>query len=278
MIKYIFSLFLLVNIFLVQAQNTEAIINKAIVSMSSMNSYEYSFKSEERFNSNFVKVSMHTKLQKNPHKIYLNNTAGPNKGKEILYVRGENNNKALINTFINVSLSPLNSLIRKGNHYTVLEVGFGKVTQILKEAKARASKEADFNNIFSLKEDVTLDGRSCYKIVITDPTFSYLDYTMKKGESLYSIAKKKNVSEQLIIEKNNSLSGFGSGSEGLVIKIPSSYAKTSVLYIDKENFHVVYQEIHDDKGLYEKYTFTNLMINPTFSSEEFTKDFSDYNF
>lgn len=278
MIKYIFSLFLVANIFLIQAQSAETIINKAIVSMSSTNSYSYSFKSEERFNGEFIKVGMDAKLLKSPHKIYLNNTAGPNKGKEILYVKGENNNKALINTFINVSLSPLSSLIRKGNHHTILQVGFGKVTQILKDAKSRAAREANFSDVFSLKGEVSLNGRTCYKIEISDPTFTYVDYTMKKGESLYSIASKKNVCEQLIIEKNSSLSGFGSGSEGMVIKIPSSYAKKSILYVDKENSHVVFQEVYDDKGLFERYTFSNLKVNPTFKSDEFTKDFSGYKF
>lgn len=278
MIKYIFSLFLVANVLLVQAQSAETIINKAISSMSTPNSYAYTFKSEERFDGSFIKVGMNAKLLKSPHKIYLNNTAGPNKGKEILYVKGENGNKALINTFINVSLSPLNSMIRKGNHHTILEVGFGKVTQILKDAKARATREANFGDVFFLKGEVTLNGRACYKIEILDPTFTYVDYTIKKGESLYDIASKKNVCEQLIIEKNSSLSGFGSGSEGMVIKIPTSYAKRSVLYVDKGNYHVVFQEVYDDKGLFERYTFSNLKINPSFAADEFTKDFNGYNF
>lgn len=278
MMKFLFFLVLVANVFLVQAQNAETIINKAIVSMSSPNAYSYSFKSKERFNGKFIEVGMDAKLSNNPHKIYLNNTAGPNKGKEILYVKGVNNNKALINTFINISLSPLNSLIRKGNHHTILEVGFGKVTQILKDAKNRALKEASFSDVFFLNGEVVLNGRACFKVEIADPTFTYVDYTIKKNESLYNIATKRNVCEQLIIEKNNNLSGFGSGSEGLLIKIPSSYAKKSILYIDKEHYHVVHQEIYDNKGLFEKYTYSNLKINPAFKSDEFSKDFPGYNF
>lgn len=277
--KYIFSLVLITSsLFMLQAQSAEAIISKAIISMASPNSYSYSFNSEERFDGKFIKIGMEAKLLKNPHKIYLNNISGPNKGKEILYVKGENNNKALINTFINVSLSPFNSMIRKGNHHTILEVGFGKVSQIISDAKNRAIKEANFSDVFSLKGEVTLNGRACFKIEIFDPTFTYVNYTMKKGESLYDIASKKNVCEQLIIEKNSSLSGFGSGSEGLVIKIPSSYAKKSILYVDKGNYHVVYQEVYDDKGLFEKYTFSNLVVNAKFAADEFTKGFSKYNF
>ena len=221
-------LLIILNLSFVSAQDTKAIIDKAISSMSVKNAYQYTFNSKERINGSYIEVTMLTKLVQSPHKIYLNNLAGPNKGKEILYVKGTNKNRALINTFINISLNPLNSLIRKGNHYTILEVGFGRVNNILIGGRARSAKEASFDEVFTYEGEVTLDGRPCYKIIINDPTFHYKDYTIKNGESLYDIAMRLNISEQLIIEKNSTLSGFGSASDGMVIKIPSSYAKKSI--------------------------------------------------
>ena len=259
------------------AQSSKDIINKAISSMSAANSYKYTFISKERINGSYVEATLETKLVKSPLKIYLNNTAGPNKGKELLYVKGTNSNKVLINTFINVSMSPFNSLIRKGNHYTILEVGFGRVTSILIGARKRASLEASFDKVFTYAGTVTFDGKQCYKIIINDPTFHYINYTVKNGESTYDIAIRLNVSEQLIIEKNN-LSGFNSAKDGMVLKIPSSYAKKSILYIDKSNYHAIYQEMHDDKSIYEKYKFLSLKINPSFASDEFSEDNSKYDF
>ena len=156
-------------------------------------------------------------------------------------------------------------------------MGFGRVTNILIGGRKRAESEASFDKVFSYAGSVTFDGKECYKIIISDPTFHYKDYTVKKGETTYSIAMRLNLSEQLIIEKNN-LGGFYGAKEGMVLKIPSSYAKKSILYLDKSNYHAIYQEMHDDKGLYEKYKFLSLKINPTFASDEFTEDFKNYDF
>jgi len=276
--KTFFFLLFSLNVIFVNAQDIKNIIDKSIANMSVKNSYSYIFLSKERINGKYIEVTMQTKLVQSPLKIYLNNLAGPNEGKEILYVNGENNNKALINTFINVSLSPFNSLVRKGNHYTILEVGFGRVKNILVGARKRATTEANFEDVFTFVGTVNFDGRECYKITINDPTFHYEKYTIKNGESLYDIAMRMNISEQLIIERNSSLGGFNSADDGMVIEIPSSYAKKSILYIDKQYYHAVYQEMHDDKGLYELYKFTNLKMNPSFSSDEFTDDYKDYDF
>jgi outer membrane lipoprotein-sorting protein len=37
-------------------------------------------------------------------------------------------------------------------------------------------------------------------------------------------------------------------------------------------------EVYDDEGLYEKYEFNNLVIDPQFEAEEFSSDFEDYGF
>ncbi|MCB0538884.1 MAG: DUF1571 domain-containing protein [Bacteroidetes bacterium] len=176
-----------------------------------------------------------------------------------------------------IKLSPFNSLIRKNNHHTVLESGFGLVLKSIKGAKQRAIQEGRFNEVFQLAGSVTFDGQSCYKIIITDPTFTYVDYTIKSGETLYSISMDKAINEQLIVEKNG-FSNFNSGSAGQTIKIPSSYAKKSILYINKSTFFPVYQEMHDDKGMFEKYEFLGLKVNPTFTTVDFSEDNPKYNF
>lgn len=261
-----------------KAQNVKSTIGKSISQMRAAKSYQYTFYSTERIKGEFIKSSMEVKLNLSPRKIYANNLTGPNKGKEILYVKGENSNKVLVNALWGVSLSPFSSLMRKGNHHTVHQFGFGKVIEILDDAMQKAEKENAFEQVFQLKGTVEYAGKPCYKIVIEDPTFTYKNYTIKNGESLYRIAQRNNINEQLIVEKNSNLSGFGSAKDGLQIKIPSSYAKKSILYIDKENFHCVYQELYDDKGMFETYKFQHLKINPNFSTEEFTKDYKDYNF
>ncbi|HEX2901359.1 MAG TPA: DUF1571 domain-containing protein, partial [Bacteroidia bacterium] len=65
---------------------------------------------------------------------------------------------------------------------------------------------------------------------------------------------------------------------GQVITVPTVYGKESVFMIDTENFLPIVQIIHDDKGLFEKYEYHNLKVNPRFNSAEFTKDYPDYKF
>lgn len=261
-----------------KAQDARTIIEKAISVLNTSNSYKYTFKSSERINGSMINSTMKVKLMQSPHKIYLNNIAGKNEGKELLYVAGENKNKVLVNVAWGFSLDPFSSLIRKGNHYTVLDSGFKNVKSTLASAKKKADAQGRFDEVFKYTGQVEFAGRTCYKLEINDPTFTYVNYTIKNGESLYQIAKKLNVCEQLIIEKNSSLSGFDSGKDGMTIKVPSSYAMKSVIYVDAKNYHVIYQEVHDDKGLFEKYIFQNLIINPSFKSDEFTEDFEGYNF
>lgn len=277
-IKIALSIFFILAISILPAQTAKDIITKCVTALNTTNNYKYTFTTTERINGELINSTMKVKLMQNPHKIYLNNTAGKNKGKELLYVKGQNSDKVLINVAWGFSLSPFSSMVRKGNHHTIVDSGFKTVKAILADAKKRAETLNQFDQVFKYEGTVEFQGRSCYKITITDPTFTYVDYTIKSGETLYQIAKRLNVCEQLIIEKNSSLSSFDSAKEGLKIKIPSSYAKKSIIYVDTKNYHPIYQELHDEKGLFEKYSYIGLQINPTFAADEFTADFKEYNF
>ena len=259
------------------SQNASEIVNKMITSVSAGKSFEYTMKQTERIDGKLYVNKIFTQVNENPKKVFIDNIEGANEGVQVLYVKGERDNKALINKLFGVKLSPFNSLIRKNQHHTLLESGFGLLLSSIKDAKARATSQGKFNEVFQYVGTVTYDGKACYKLILNDPTFTYVNYTIASGESLYSIAMKKNVCEQLIIEKNN-LSGFGSAKSGNTILIPSSYAKKTVLYIDKATNYPIYQEMYDDKGLFEKYEFSGMKINPNFTNMDFNEDNPKYNF
>lgn len=269
----------LISLFLmqVQAQSVASIVNQMISTLSVGKTYQYTMSQVERIDGEIHTNKIFTKIQESPKKVFIDNVEGANKGVQVLYVQGERDNKALVNKLFGIKLSPFNSLIRKNQHHTVLESGFGLLISSIQNAKKRAEDQNVFDEVFKLEGSVTFNGKSCYKVVLNDPTFTYQDYTIKNGESLYSIAMKYKVSEQLIVEKND-FGGFGSGKIGSTIKIPSSYAKKTILYIDKSNMHPIYQEMHDEKGIFEKYSFSNLKVNPSFTSNDFSEDNSAYNF
>lgn len=260
------------------AQDARYVLNKLLEEVAKGRTYEYTMIQTERVDGKMYVNKLFTKLNENPKKVFIDNIEGENEGVHVLYVEGERSNKALVSVLWGVTLSPFNSKMRKNQHHTLLDSGFGLLLSSLGEAQKRADKEKGFDQVFKLDGEVTYDSRKCYKMLLTDPTFTYVDYTIKNGESLYDIAIKRNICEQLIVDKNNSIKDFDSAKDGLTIKIPSSYAKKTILYIDKQNYHPIYQEMHDEKGVFEKYEFLGLKVNPRFAPNEFDKEFSGYKF
>ena len=74
------------------------------------------------------------------------------------------------------------------------------------------------------------------------------------------------------------MKGYLDVKPGQVIHIPNNYAKSLTLYISKNTLLPLVELIYDDKGLYERYEFTELKVNPMFPVEEFTQDNPAYNF
>jgi outer membrane lipoprotein-sorting protein len=270
------SLFLLASI--ASAQDARTIINEMLKNVAAGKTYEYTMVQNERINGKMYRNKIFTKFNVNPVKVFIDNLEGDNAGTHVLYVHGENSNKVLVSVLWGVSLSPFNSKIRANQHHTILDSGFKLLLSSIKDGIKRADAENEFNTVFKLAGEVTFDGKKCYKIIIDDPTFTYEKYTIKGGESLYDISIKRNICEQLIVERNANLKNFYSAKDGLEIEIPSSYARKTILYIDKSNYHPIYQEMHDEKGLFEKYEFLGLKVNPKFADNEFKKDFPGYKF
>ena len=81
----------------------------------------------------------------------------------------------------------------------------------------------------------------------------------------------------MVMEKNNM--GYGAKVyNDKVIKIPNAFARKVEIYIDKETNLPIYQIVHDDKGVFEKFEFKNLKINPQLRSGEFTTQCAYYGF
>jgi outer membrane lipoprotein-sorting protein len=76
----------------------------------------------------------------------------------------------------------------------------------------------------------------------------------------------------------NNLRNYESVKPGQKIKVPTSYAKKVVLYIDKLNNLPIYQQLFDEKGLFAEYKYTNLIVNPKLADNEFTKNYTGYKF
>lgn len=245
---------------------------------------QYNFKSYERLmGGKEFYTDMDMKVNVSPMKVYGFTKSDPNKGVEVLYVQGMWENKALVNPgnwLPNVKLSPFGSKMRENQHHTILDSGFGLLGNIIKNAMKRADVEmpGKFDSFFRYEGEITWQGRECYKITIDDPTFTYVDYTVQTGDDIDKIALRNNICGYLIIEKNPAVKDWDGLKPGMKIKIPSSYAKKTLLYIDKQHYLPIVQIMHDEVGQFEKYEFHGLKVNPPFKDNEFTPEFDGYNF
>lgn len=261
---------------------TRTIINKMLESINSQKGCTYTMKSLERINGmkELRGGDIYTKININPSKIYMKMITDPNKGTEILYVKGERDNKALVNPgkFLpTLKLNPYSSLLTKDQHHIMLSAGFGLVTKIIGAAVKRADEQGKFDEVFKYVGDVTWNGKSCYKVVIEDPTWGYTTTTAKAGDNMYTVAQRLLIPEYSLVELDG-VKNFEQDLSGKTLKVPTSYAKKSTFYIDKATNLPIFQEMIDDKGVFERYEFSNVVVNPAFKADEFTEGFSEYNF
>ena len=168
-------------------------------------------------------------------------------------------------------------MVTKDQHHTMLSAGFGIVSKILNEGIKRADAEGKFDEVFKYEGDVVWNKRNCYKLTIEVPTYGYTTYKASKGENMYNVALKFLVPEYSMVEMDG-VKNFEEDLGGKTLKIPNTYAKKTVMYIDKENNFPIFQEMSDEKGIFERYSFFNLVVNPAFKADEFTQDFKEYNF
>jgi outer membrane lipoprotein-sorting protein len=239
----------------------------------------FTMKKTERFNDAFICQIAQIKFCKNPFQVYLRQKS-PKDGLEVLYNAELNTNEALINPngfpWINLGFDPLGKTMRENQHHTLFESGFDYVSDILSHLINKY--ETNIDTMMLNTGLVVWKGRTCWRLEMKNPFFKYQTYRVLEGESTRSIAKKFMISEYMIVEKNKQIHHFGKLKTGLEITIPNDYSPKMKLYVDKEKSIPILMKIYDEKGLYEQYEYTNVVINPPFSKGEFLEDFKEYDF
>jgi len=267
-------LFLCVQI---HAQTAREVLEDMLTTIDEIQTSSFTLKMKERFGNQYLESKNDIKILEQPLSIYMKQYY-PNDGIEIVWIEGQNSNKALINPngfpYINISLSPYGSRMRKGNHHSMLTAGFKPPADILRHSINKVlgsnAPDEDYEKYLTL-EETTMLGKNCYKVTLRQDDFQYEKYTLPKDMYLRDIANKNRVSEHMLMEVNG-ITHYSKVKTGTTILVPNYYAKTTIFYIDKYSMLPIRQEIYDDKGLYEDYEFTNIVINPQFAAKEFTLD------
>ncbi len=268
-----------INLTLAQNTDTKAVIEKMIHAIETTPYFECDFYSEERFAKRNHQNQLRLKVSINPKKFYLK-AVTPNEGAEILYNPEIFNNKVYINPNMflvpNLKIKQTNSILLDNQHHILSNIGFDFFKDVVKGAIKRAGD--DFEQVFKLKGTTNWNNKTCYVLEIIDPTAGVTSYTVQQNEDIFDLCYKLKISEYSIIELNETVKDFWDVKPGMTIKVPTSYSPKSTIYIDTANYLPVYQLMEDDKGLFERYEFRNLVIRKSFADNEFEPGFEEYEF
>lgn len=231
----------------------------------------------ERVEDEYISQVSYVKMNREPYKVYIKQLT-PKEGVEVLASITTPHSKATINMnsfpWINLYLDPYGSLMRRKQHHLVYDSGFDLMIRILKfELSSELSKDR-----LERKEDVFWLGQEMYHLELKNDDYSLDSYTVKSNETLDDIANKLHISAYAILELNEDVDGYNDVEEGQTIIIPSHYARSMALYIDKQTHLPLVIKVFDHIGLYEKYEYNSIVLNPEFEPNEFTEDFRHYNF
>lgn len=252
------------------------VVTKSLKSIKEVKGLKYHLKITERGKKGFNFYESSVKFNRNPRLIYLYI-----KGIEVLWLQGQNDGKALVkpNSFpyFNLNLDPMGNLMRQDQHHTLNEMGYDYFASVIQNTIDKLDDR--FEDVFTLAGEEKINNRLCYKILIDNKDFKYVDYTIGENESITSIARKFYIAEYMILEKNPKFKDyFDILKKGQVIKIPNWYARIVVMYIDQTYFLPISMKVGDEKGLFEEYNYFFLQVNPKFEEGEFTRTFKGYGF
>ncbi len=265
--KKVSSILVIAIIFLVNlsfAQSVTETIPKVMAAMANAKTMTYHFYAQERMtNGKYGKSDVEFKVIASPLKVYAN--AHLPQAAQLMYDPAKSA-KVSVKKGLKLSLDATSGLLMKGVHNPVTRAGFGTIKKILETSIAQR-KGVDLNDFVKILGTVTYDGKECWKIEIDDKDYKIIDYTVPVGvNSVWQIGTKLAISEYKIKELNDMGDDVKAGQK---IKIPSSYAKKTTLYIDKSNYLPIYHKLEDEKGIYEIYEFKDLKLGVNLTATDF---------
>ncbi len=212
-------------------------------------------------------------------KAYIHVNA-PKEGTEVLYIDGSNDNNAVVNPngfpWINVNLDPEGSSMMENQHHSLKCLGFKFTENIVRHI--HDTQIEDFDKHVLYMGEQKWNNRTVHVIKLVFEEYGPVKYTVKDVKNLCELERKIFVPAAKILDMNPGMDDYWDIKPGQVINVPNYYGKESVFMIDKENLLPIVQIISDEKGIFEKYEYHDLKVNPRFNTAEFTKTYPGYNF
>ncbi|MDW3652185.1 MAG: LysM peptidoglycan-binding domain-containing protein [Bacteroidia bacterium] len=228
--------------------------------------YEHSYRlqlRERKLDRSFHQGQMLIQVKNNPLKIRAE-ILGPKKGLLVEYNAAEDMHEATIIPkqwlpAVKIKSDIHGDILRKG-HYAINETSLNYFDKIIKRLEQKFKQKGDYGTYVKNVGLVATQGRSCFKIELSDPSFHIRNYTVKAGENLLDISKRLLIHPFKIRELNPQLDSYYELAAGRQIRIPSSYAKRCVIYIDNQEFLPRRLEVYDESGMFEQYSFHDIHV------------------
>ncbi|MET4106157.1 DUF1571 domain-containing protein [Hymenobacter sp. UYP22] len=252
---------------------TDQLITRLSTAIQGLKTLRCNVRAQERIEGSYQQARTLMKISFSPYKVYMRNQ----KGIEVLYVTGQNNGDAWVypNSFpyVTLSLAPNGSVMRKNQHHSTLDAGYGTIAEMLHGSSQRLDRS--FEKTFRYAGDTTMQGRPAYVLRADYPQFRYVSYKPTKNESVSTISDKFGCGEYRILERND-LSPGAVVPAGKAVQVPNGYGRRIIMCVDQKLFLPLVVQVNDDKGLFEKFEFSDVVANQPIPAQEFTKDFKGY--
>jgi hypothetical protein len=252
---------------------TEQLASRLSAAIENLKTLRCTVKAQERVAGKINHARSTMKLTFKPLRVYIKNQ----KDIEVLWVTGQNDGDAWVYPatfpYVTLSLDPNGKVMRSNQHHTALQAGFGTISDLLSTTGLR--QDNGFSRSFKYIGDSTVLGRTCHVLRSDFPQFRYVSYKAGKNETLSTVAERFGCGEFRIMERNN-LSPGDKIPEGKVIQVPNAYGRRTILCIDPKTYLPTMVQVNDDKGLFEKFEFSEVVPNQPIPLEEFSKDYKGY--
>ena len=254
---------------------TEQLLTRFTAAIADLKTLRCTVKAQERNGSSYQQARSALKITYNPMRVYVRTQ----KGVEALWVTGQNDGDAWVypNAFpyITLSLDPNGTLMRRNQHHGLLDAGFGTIADII--SGSGQHQDRAFEQSFRYVGDSTVLGHPCYVLRSDFPQFRYVPYTPAKPETVAQITAKFGCGEYRIIARNG-LSYEKPVPAGKTLQVPNGYGRRTTICLDQKSYLPVAVRVIDDKGLFEKFEFTEVVANQPIPNDEFSKEYEGYHF
>lgn len=259
--------FLISTSFVLNNDGKEALIDKVLNRMASVNTFSCVLKNAERIDGEMLEGQQHIILQQNPFKLSVK-CISPNEGDKLIYVEGQNRNKAVYDPkgfpYVSLTLDPFGSLIRENNHHTIFDIGYKKFYRLINAI----SKDSDWKQDV-IYGDTLIDKVLTHKIIFNNTNYE-ISSELLSNESLEDFIERNLLNEYKIREVNyprNIESLIASNKSILVTK---GYCRMIEMYVSETTHAPLMFKIYDEYGLYEAYEFIDLKLNLELKPKDFS--------